>query len=354
MLARLRPRVLIVDDEDNIVLALHRVLYQDNARYDVLLARTAEIAHEILRDAPVDVLVTDVHLPGRSGMDLLSWVAGEAPATRVIVMTAYDITGIKDRVHAYGCLRLVRKPFDVHEMRAAILAALEQRDTVSGSLATLSIVDVLQMLCISKKSVTLRLADGPSSGAVLIEGGQVIHAVWDDLVGEDAFHRLIAAKEGVFSTSPLPPDVERTLNGDWQYLLIDGLRKLDEAAAAGDEEESQSCERTKPVRFSPFSLPPEQGPRSVRPAPSEVALMASRPLPAPPPFPRFGGDAPPPESESKSDVSRLVDAGFMALRAGRRDEARRLWEDALRLDPGNRVIELNLRKLEGKIAQSQR
>src|SRR5689334_14790389 len=110
MNARGRQKVLIVDDEDNIVLALHRVLYQDNARYDVLLARTAEIAHDILKDTPVDVLVTDVHLPGRSGMDLLSWVAIEAPSTRVIVMTAYDITGIKDRAHAYGCLRLVRKP----------------------------------------------------------------------------------------------------------------------------------------------------------------------------------------------------------------------------------------------------
>src|ERR1700733_5829957 len=159
-----RPKVLIVDDEDNIVLAVQRVLYQDNHRYDVLLAKSAEIAQEILAESPVDVLVTDVHLPEKSGMDLLSWVSVQAPSTRVIVMTAFDISGIKDRAHAFGCLRLLRKPFDVHEMRAAILRALSLRDSFTGNLSELSTVDVIQMLCIARKSTALRLTEGTSAG----------------------------------------------------------------------------------------------------------------------------------------------------------------------------------------------
>ena len=67
-----RPKVLIVDDEDNIVLALHRVLYQDNHHYDVLLARSAEVAQQIVAEMRIDVLVTDVHLPEKSGMDSCS------------------------------------------------------------------------------------------------------------------------------------------------------------------------------------------------------------------------------------------------------------------------------------------
>ena len=51
-------------------------------------------------------------------------------------------------------------------------------------------------------------------------------------------------------------------------------------------------------------------------------------------------DAPP-----SPEVTRLIDEGFSALRAGRREDARRAWEDALRLEPGNRMLELNLRKL---------
>ena len=92
-----RPKVLLVDDDEDLLLALCGTLYQDNARYDVLLAGTAEIAQQILLDVPVDVVVTDVNLPARSGMDLLSWAAVERPEIRAIVMTAFDAPGVRDR-----------------------------------------------------------------------------------------------------------------------------------------------------------------------------------------------------------------------------------------------------------------
>lgn len=335
-----RSKVLIVDDEDNIVLALHRVLYQDNHRYDVLLARTAEIAQQVLLDIPVDVLVTDVHLPEKSGMDLLCWAAVETPTTRVIVMTAFDVTGIKDRAHAFGCLRLMRKPFDVHEMRATILKALDRRDSFQGNLSELSAIDVIQMLCISRKTTSLRLSEGTSSGVILIENGEIVHAIWDKLVGEDALFAMMNVKNGLFYTSQLPPDIERTIRGDWQYLLIEGLRRIDEAAAGINQEEP---EPQQSVRFAPYS-PPAQ---SFEPSPPPVATTSSAPAPI---------DAGPPSGPPRGnvEVSRLIDQGFAALRAGKRDDAKKFWEDALRLDPSNRMIELNLRKLEAKNLRDQR
>jgi CheY-like chemotaxis protein len=331
MFAR-RPKVLIVDDEDNIVLALHRVLYQDNDRYDVLLARSAEIAQQILEDAKVDVLVTDVHLPEKSGMDLLSWVAVQAPATRVIVMTAFDVSGIKDRAHAFGCLQLMRKPFDVHAMRTAIVRALALRDSFAGSLADLSCVDVLQMLCLARKTTALRISAGASAGVVHIDAGDPVHAVWDDLVGEEAFFQILGVKSGIFHTTPLPPDIERSLRGDWQHLMIEGLRRLDERAA--DRERSEGDRES--LRIAPGSVPP---PRVVVPSPPryspELAAIACEDL-----------DQDPDESGSlRAEVARLVDEGFGALRAGRREDARKAWEEALRIDPQNRMLELNLRKL---------
>jgi response regulator of citrate/malate metabolism len=375
MLVR-RPKVLVVDDEDNIVLALHRVLYQDNDRYDVLLARSAEIAEQILENNRIDVLVTDVHLPEKSGMDLLSWVAVQAPSTRVIIMTAFDVGGIKDRAHAYGCLRLMRKPFDVHEMRAAILRALTLRDSFTGSLSELSCVDVIQMLCIARKSSALRLSEGESAGVVHIEQGEPVHAVWDDLVGEEAFFRILGVKNGLFCTTPLPPDVERSLRGDWQYLMIEGMRRLDEANAG----KADLPEGDRPsLRISFGSIPPP--PRISAPEPESAKLRVPPPArlgSEPPQAPRESAPAsqarPPPSSGSsvtlsrstvgsmlrgpspgeeraipvpRPEVTRLIDDGFSALRAGRRDEARRAWEEALRLDPDNRQIEVNLRKLGG-------
>ena len=324
-----RPLVLIVDDEDNIVLALHRVLYQDNHRYDVLLARSAEIAQLILQDIRVDVMVTDVHLPEKSGMDLLCWAAVESPSTRVIVMTAFDITGIKDRAHAFGCLRLMRKPFDVHEMRSTIIGALDHRDGFAGSLSDLSAIDVIQMLCIARKTTALRLSEAENSGVILIENGEVVHAIWNNVIGEEAFFQMMSVKNGLFNTSPTPPDVERTIKGDWQYLLMEGIRKLDERA-----HEAELEPRTGATRLLP---------ESQTRAPEAPPMRRSRHPPPEPP-------AIPPRGTTPVDIARLIDQGFLSLKAGNREEAKRYWEEGLRADPSNRMLELNLRKLQAKIS----
>jgi response regulator of citrate/malate metabolism len=354
-MAARRSKVLIVDDEDNIVLALHRVLYQDNDRYDVLLARSAEIAQQILADLRIDVLVTDVHLPEKSGMDLLSWVAVQAPSTRVIIMTAFDVSGIKDRAHAFGCLQLIRKPFDVHEMRAAVLRALSLRDSFTGNLAELSTVDVIQMLCIGRKSVALRLSEGARSGVIHIEKGEPVHAIWDDLLGEEAFFRILTVKNGLFHTTPLPPDVERSIHGDWQYLLIEGMRRLDEAAERGElPEGDRPSLRLMSSSRPPPPIPSSRPPRITEPPPE---APFSRARPAQPPGATVtlsrstvgsmlrGAAQGDDETTASPEVTRLIDQGFSALRAGQREDARRAWQEALRLDPGNRMLELNLRKL---------
>lgn len=343
-----RPRVLIVDDEDNIVLALLRVLYQDNHRYDVLLARSAEIAQQIITDGTVDVLVTDVHLPEKSGMDLLCWAAVESPATRVIVMTAFDVSGIRDRAHAFGCVRLIRKPFDVHEMRSSILRALDQRDGFAGNLANLSAIDVIQMLCIARKTTALRLAEGERAGVILIENGEIVHSVWEKLVGEDAFFAMISVENGMFHTSALPPDITRTINGDWQYLIMEGIRRMDELAVGMSSDDSpRPSVRHVPVAMSapPPRRASEPPPRKALPLPPDLPKGMERPTRSMTPAP-FAAVAT--ADTTATEVARLLDQGFSALRASNRDEARKHWEDALKLDPSNRMIELNLRKLDAK------
>jgi DNA-binding response OmpR family regulator len=321
-----RPKVLVVDDEDDIAFLIHHVLHQYNDRFDVLLAKSVEIALEILAETPVEVIITDVQLPDRSGMDLLSWAAIERPDTRVIIMTAFDVDRIKARAHAFGCLRLLRKPFDVQEMRNTVLQALDRRDGFGGTLSELSCVDVLQMLCIARKTTAVRFSEDTSSGAVYIDQGEIVHAVWNDLSGEEAFYGMMAVARGVFHTAPFPVDVERTLSGQWQYLLMEGTRRLDEA-----------------VRDRPSGeVPVASGPQPTG-GPYGRSTMGSWPGKAPAPYL-------PPASGQKVEVPRLIDEGFAHLRAGRRDDAKKSWEEALRLEPSNRMIELNLRKLNGAAA----
>ena len=115
-MARRRPKVLVVDGDKEKSLALHRVLYDGNQQFDVLLAVNADVAREILRDVNVDVVVTDIDLPGASGVDLVCWAAIEFPETVYIVQTRDDVDPLQQRIAGLGCLRLMTKPCEPAEV----------------------------------------------------------------------------------------------------------------------------------------------------------------------------------------------------------------------------------------------
>lgn len=331
-----RKKVLIVDDEEAIVLGLQRVLYKDNDNYDVVLAKNAEIATQVLQSDHIDVMVTDMRMPGQSGLDLLTWASTESPHTRALVMTAYDTGDVEGRAYCFGCLRIVQKPFDLLAMRDMIRAALEPENGVAGSVRELSLPDVIQMLCLGQKSVALRVVDGDDHGIVHIDRGNVVHALWNDAVGEDAFNLLVIQQGGTFNTLPLPHDAPRSIERNWQHLMLDAMRLKDEI-------ESGRMPPPRPTTKREIPAPPKPAPTSIPEAP-----------PPRPQTPENAGhrwssavarqsDVP---GNRDSETAGLIEQGFDALRAGRLDEARRRWECVLELDPDNRVVELNLRKLE--------
>ncbi|MBI4952406.1 MAG: response regulator [Myxococcales bacterium] len=328
---RTRRRVLIVDDDQATVVALWRTLYQDNERYDVLVAASAEIAQRILMENDVDVMVTDVRLPGRSGIELLRWAADESPGTRVIVMTGYDLDEVRDTAFRHGCLEIVAKPFELDAMHELVVETLERRDSLTGTLDTMAPSDVIQMLCLTQRSTAVRVVDGPMMGVLHIERGEIVHARCDGRTGEAAVYRILASKHGRFDTLPLPKDGPRSVHAPWQHLLLEGARLHDEAYAGVTRVSWLPDASALAGEIARVAVP-----RSVI-APRDDAGSAGPELESP------TGDA---SGGSATEVAELVDRGFEALRRRDYDAARAIWQRALALDPGNRALELNLRRLE--------
>ncbi len=333
-----RKTVLLVDDEDPILLGLHRILHEDNDTTDVLLARDGQIAQEIMASHAVDLVITDVRMPGMSGLELLCWTAAKSPNTRGIIMTGYDISGLETEAYRCGCLRIVQKPFDLHEMHQTAREALDDSSAFRGSLRSLSPADLVQMICLSGRTNVLRVAAGDDSGVVHVRQGEVVHAVWNDTTGEQAFYRLVQAQEGVFDTLPLPAEGPVTIQAGWQHLLIEAMRLDDERRAGMSDSDTmpkwplpeETQEPLAPQQAAPADSPADESPnRKGSGAAWDAAVSAAREGPV-----------------SKEQLPELIDRGFTLVQRRRYDEARDAWRSALDLDPGNRLLELNLRKLE--------
>jgi two-component system nitrogen regulation response regulator GlnG len=120
-------RVWLVDDDASIRWVLERAL-----RNDGMTARAFEAAEPALdalrRDTP-DVLITDIRMPGASGLDLLRRIRDARPALPVIVMTAYSDLGSAVSAYEGGAFEYLPKPFDIDQAVALV------RRAASGALA---------------------------------------------------------------------------------------------------------------------------------------------------------------------------------------------------------------------------
>ncbi len=118
--------VLIIEDEPNIVEAISFILMRDGWR--VASHATGTEALETIRRLTPDLLILDVSLPGRSGMDILADLRAD-PATLalpVLMLTARGQARDRDMAERMGVSRFMTKPFS----NAAVLEAL--RDLMAG------------------------------------------------------------------------------------------------------------------------------------------------------------------------------------------------------------------------------
>ena len=124
-------KILIVDDDPSILEVLEARLSAFNFR--VLKAKDAAGAEQILRDQKgVDLLVSDIKMPGKSGMELFTDVRKALPDLPVIFLTAYGT--IPDAVDAIklGAADYISKPFDGLELIKKINAMMALRGTGTG------------------------------------------------------------------------------------------------------------------------------------------------------------------------------------------------------------------------------
>lgn len=121
------PRILIVDDEVEITEILADLLSEE---YDCIRAGSAEEALARLQESEFQLVISDITMPGMSGLDMIPHVKEFAPDT-VVVM----ISGMQTVESAIGALRLgafdyLMKPFDLRQVEAVVKRALEHHDLV--------------------------------------------------------------------------------------------------------------------------------------------------------------------------------------------------------------------------------
>ena len=128
-MSRRRGTVLIIDDEEEIRESIELLLNSEGL--ETITAKDGGEGLAILEDHQVDLVLLDLMLPGRSGMDLQKEIKRIEPSLPVVIITA--MAGIESAVTAIkeGCFDYVTKPWDNEKLLVIVSNAVKQRQLMS-------------------------------------------------------------------------------------------------------------------------------------------------------------------------------------------------------------------------------
>jgi len=112
-------RILVVDDEENMLRTVQFIL--ESAGYRVLTARNGAEALERIRShggpgGTVDLILSDVQMPGLTGLELIDAIRGLGVRAPVLVMTGYGNREMAEELKRRGCGEFLDKPFEEEEL----------------------------------------------------------------------------------------------------------------------------------------------------------------------------------------------------------------------------------------------
>ncbi len=115
--------VLIIDDDDQLRMSFERLLIEEG--YQVRTAASGEAGIRMVDDAPPDLVILDVRLPGMNGLETFQRIHSIEQKLPVIIMTAFGTTETAIEATKMGAFDYVVKPFDIPQMLTTIRQALE-------------------------------------------------------------------------------------------------------------------------------------------------------------------------------------------------------------------------------------
>ncbi len=223
-------KVLVVDDEADMLWMLQRNLNKGMDDVEILATESGEGALSILSDQTIDLVITDINMPGMNGLDLLVEISNSYPQTGVIIMTAYPSNSYENQAMMSGSLRFVEKPFDIKDMRQIVKDILSSEEGFEGTVDGVDLMDIVQFNGLSRSTAALKVKAENREGMIFFKNGEVVHAMCESESGESAFFKILTFPGGSLQNirGVEPPVV--SIKKGLESLLIEAASRSDEIA----------------------------------------------------------------------------------------------------------------------------
>ena len=240
-------KVLLVDDNPMVLGMLKQSL---SALAEISTAGDAADALLKAVDAPPDLLISDFRMPGMDGRQLLERLRSRPATAGIAVILMASKADISERLSQDAVEDYLEKPFFLKEAVARIKRVIDRialekmaksassDGVLRGSLSQMNVIDLVQSLEMGRKNCQLTMTNGDDKCELYFAGGQVKHAAYGSISGDEAVFKVLRWTDGNFQINFEGKTTQETTTLNTQGLLMEGLRLLDESqrdAAEGED-----------------------------------------------------------------------------------------------------------------------
>jgi DNA-binding response OmpR family regulator len=226
--------VLVLEPDEKVAAEIISALEEARPGTKAAVANSLGEAQQLAVDQKPALFVLDVDATYDLGQEFIYDLRTSHPNARAIILTAIHFTAQREQVAGLGAIHFLEKPFPRADFMVLVEALLAPGDKAGerfqGTLSDLHIADIIQLKCISGATSMLEFT-GPrgEKARVYFENGQVRHATAPGKEGLAAFNQIVDWKGGVISEVPVPHGTPHTIDLEWQVLLMEAVRTIDES-----------------------------------------------------------------------------------------------------------------------------
>jgi DNA-binding response OmpR family regulator len=243
-------RLLVVEGEENLSSNIVNSLQKD--AYVVQCVKTETEAIRLLWSEEYDLVICSQQISGANGIDLLQWMRTYCPNTRMVMLAASGASVTRSQALEMGVASYLEMPLDLHALKEELRRLLHQTG-FSASLDSFDLLDVIQIITLSQKSIALVVSTGlEEQGVLRFQNGELIWAEYGMLRGEEAFFALAAHKNGTVIHRPWSDQIVPNVAQPLSRLIFQALQYRSKYADA--IQLSSEMEQIRPV--DPLTLLP--------------------------------------------------------------------------------------------------
>ena len=274
-------KVLFVDDDQIMLLALQKRLEKYNDTFSMILAEDGVEAVSKLKDNPVSLVVLDLKMPRMDGVSLLSHISENYPDIPAVIISGYRTQEMNKLAKEKGVVAYINKPFQIDDLAKVILSTL-RKEAEGGTLHNVSPVVFLQLMEMESRTCTIRLVDRVTEkgGVLFFREGKLFDARVGREKGINAAYIIFTWEDVTLFIRNECSVNTNIIKSSLQPIIMTavGMKDEQESQIPGKEDEQErhipEKEDELPLSGEPATTEPEQPPEIDVLPPQEVDAVS--------------------------------------------------------------------------------